>query len=262
MGKGTSPRFEKILLDMAKQGLIEPRTENNKYLKLSYKGTDGLVSPKWNIKIYTTNMIVCTDMEVVKAFHEGRLVTPDPSLKLIQIDDAGWGFPLCGILIGVCQGNQVVTGEISVSFFKPGIFERKIYLQEYASKGLEILQGFQATTETHRVEICTGFINSRLRDILRKEGYDVRSVEIKGLLQDSLEGLYKKYIREQLGVDLAYDPKEIGKNKIPFEYHKALKWGRKYAPEQLKSGWKSIQESDHPLQQTELFKYLEERTVD
>lgn len=249
--KKTSPGFEKLLANMALQGLIEPRTENNRYMKLSYKGTGGLVSPKWNIKIYTTDSIVCTDMEVVKSFHEGRLVVPDSSLKLIQIDDSGWGFPLCGILVGLTNGNKVLTAEVSVSFFKPGIFERKIYLQEYASKGLELMKKFGASTATHRVEICTGYINTRLRDILRKEGYDVRSVEIKGLLQDSLENLYKKYVKEQLGVDLAFDPKEIGKDKIPFEYHKALKWGRKNAPHQLKSGWRSIQEVS---QQINLFK--------
>ena len=251
--KKTSPQFERILADMALQGLIEPRTENNSYLKLSYKGTGKLVTPKWNIKIYTTGSIVCIDMEIIKSFHEGRLVPPDPSLKLIQIDDAGWGFPLSGILVGLTNGNQVVTGEVPVSFFKPGIFERKEYLKEFTRKGLDLLwKAFQATPKTHRIEICTGFINTALRDALREKGYDVRVVEIKGKLQDSLENLYKEYIIDQLGVDLAYDPKEIGKNKIPFEYHKALKWGKKYAPGQLKSGWKSIQEGERFSQQTNL----------
>jgi hypothetical protein len=208
-------------------------------------------------------MIVCTDMEVVKAFHEGKLITPDPSLKLIQIDDAGWGFPLCGILIGLQMGKRVITGEIPVSFFKPGIFETKKYLQVYSDIGYGLLQKeFQATPQTHRVEICTGFINSRLRDVLRKEGYDVRAVEIKGLLQNSLENLFKKYVYKELGAHLAYDVKELTKKKLSFEYYKALDWGRRNAPGQIKSGWKSLQESNHPLQQTELFKYLEERTMD
>lgn len=244
MGKSTTLRFERILADMARQGFIEPRTEKNRFLKLSYKGTGKLVTPKWNIKIYSTGTIVCTDMEVVKSFHEGRLVVSDPALKLIQIDDAGGGFPLCGVLVGLTDGKRVITGEIPVSFFKPGIFEEKKYLQVYSDIGYELLhKKFQATIKTHRIEICTGFINTRLRDVFRKEGYDVRGVEIKGKLQDSLENLYKEYIKEQLGVDLAYDPKEIGKNRVSFEYYKALKWGKKYAPHQLKSGWRSIQES-------------------
>ncbi len=259
MGKGTTPRFEKILLNMKNKGLIEPRTENNRYLKLSYKGVGGLVSPKWNIKIYTSGTIVCTDMGVVKSFHEDKLVAPDSTLKLIQIDDSGIGFPLCGILIGLTDGERVITGEVPVSFFKSGIFERKVYLLEYACRGLELMKKFGASPETHRVEICTGYINTQLRDDLRRGGYDVRSVEIKGQLQDSLENLYKEYVKGCLGVNLAYDPKEIGKSKISFEYHKALKWGREYAPNQIKSGWKSLQDSQTDSQQQDIFNYMNER---
>ncbi len=251
MKKTSSPSFEQLLLNMCNEGLIKLRTENNPHLKISYQGTGGLVTPKWNIKIYKTGTIVCGDLEVVKSFYEGRLVAPDPNLKLIEIDDSGWGFPLCGILVGLTDGERVITGEIPVSFFKPGKFDRKDYLGEYSRIGMNLLQKtFQASPKTHRVEICTGFVNTKLKEDIRKAGFDVRVVEIKGLLQDTLEDLYKKYVHKKLGQDLAYDPKEIKKARIPFEYRKALKWGQDNAPDQLKSGWKSIQSG----QQTNMFK--------
>jgi phage-related protein len=99
---------------------------------------------------------------------------------------------------------------------------------------------FQARPKTHRIEICTGFINGKLKEALRKKSYDVRVVEITGLLQDKLEGLFKQYIKHITGQDLAYDPKEIKKEDIPRYYYKVLDWGKKNAPHLLKSGWKSM----------------------
>lgn len=242
----TSPQLESLLVAMVSQGLIVTRTENNRYLKLSYKGAGGLVSPKWNIKIYTSGSVVCTDGVIIEDFSNGKLKPPDTSLKLIQIDDSGWGFPLFGSMIGFCCDNRVVTDMVDVSFFKPGSFDRQEYLQEYANKGLAILHSFGATPETHRIEICTGYINKKLRDVLRTMNYDVRTVEIKGLLQDSLERLFKEYvIKETKGIDLAYDPKECSKKDISFNYRRALEWGKKYAPHLLKSGWRALREPNN-----------------
>ena len=71
-------------------------------------------------------------------------------------------------------------------------------------------------------------------------GFDVRTVEIKGLLQDELENIYKRYVEEQTGVNLAYDPKEITIGTLVFKYGVALEWGINNAPNLLKSGWKSM----------------------
>ena len=57
-------RIEKKLEEYVSKGHLVPRTENNAYLKCSYKGTGGLISQKWNVKIYNTGSIVCNDMRV------------------------------------------------------------------------------------------------------------------------------------------------------------------------------------------------------
>lgn len=242
----TNDALEITLKKMAFQGLIVPRTENNPYLRISYKGSGTLITSKWNIKIYNTGSGVCTNTNIIKDFVGGRLKSPDPSLKLIQIDDAGIGFPIGGVMIGATDEKRVVTDIVDVAYFKPGPFERQDYLKAYADQGWVLIQKeFQASPETHRIEICTGFINCLLQDLLRIKKFDVRQVEIKGLLQDKLETLFKEYIKKITGIDLAYDPKELNKNHIGNHYYKVLEFGKRKVPHLLKSGWKAIQyESD------------------
>lgn len=233
--------LEDTLKRMAQEGLIVPRKENNRYLHVSYKGTGGLISKKWNIKIYTSGKIVCLDLSVIRKFYHDNLKPPNKNLNLIQIDDAGIGFPLGGCMVGVCCDDEVLTDVVDVSYFRPGPFDRKDYLKEYAIRGFYIAtELFNATPETHRIEICTGHINSYLRAILVFMGYDVRLVDIKGLLQDSLEDLFKNHIKDLVGKDLAYDPKELSSSDIVNGYHKAVQWGINNAPHLLKTGWDSL----------------------
>ena len=148
-------------------------------------------------------------------------------------------------MVGITDGKSVLTDTVDVSFFQSPAFEEKTYLLDYAQKGWKLMaEGFKATPQTHRIEICSGYVNSELRKLLRSRGYDVTVVEIKGLLQDTLEGLFRVYVRETLGTDLAYDPKELkisgGGKAIADSYYRVLEWGRMHAPYMLKSGWKSM----------------------
>lgn len=237
----SDPRIEAKLKEFVSKGFLETRTERNPYLKLSYKGTGNLISPKWNVKIYTSGSLVCNDPKVLEDMLTGNFDHPDLNLSLLQVDDAGVGFPLLGVMVGITDGKIVRTGIVDVSYFKTPQFQRKEYLDIYAKTGMEIILGdFKATTKTHRIEICTGFINTVLKDRLREYGFDVRVTEIKGLLQDSLEGLFKEYVKKATGVDQAYDVKLLRKEEISDTYYKVLAWGRQYAPHLLKTGWKSI----------------------
>ncbi len=242
--------MEDTLKKMFEAGLIVTRTENNKYLKISYKGAGGLISPKWNIKIYTTGTFICNDPACIREFLHDRLKEPDKSLKLLEIDDAGWGSPIGGVMVGVTDGKRVVTEMVDISFFKPGIYDRRDYLREYTNHGVNIVEkDFKASPKTHRIEICTGFINQQLRDELRDRGYDVRVVEIKGLLQDKLEKYYRKYIKKITGgVDLGYDPKECKNGKeISKKYYATVKWAKENNPSLLKTGWKSLRDEQQSL---------------
>lgn len=235
-------QIESKLKEARNKGLIVPRTENNQYLKVSYKGAGKLVSEKWNIKIYTTGSIVCNDFPTLDDIVSGKIAPPDQNKTLIQIDDAGVGFPMCGVMVGVTDGDTVYTDVVDVSYFKPGAFEKKAYLKEYTRKGYDIVvRIFKATPQTHRIEICTGYINTRLKSYLREKGFDVRVVDIKGRLQEELEDLYKDHVKKQAGVDLAYDPKNLGSKKdLANNYYRVLRWGLANAPHLLKSGWESI----------------------
>jgi hypothetical protein len=233
-------KMENKLRELASKGILVPRTENNPYLKMSYKGAGNLVSDKWNIKIYTSGAIVCNDNKTLQDLLHDRIREPDPTLKLIQIDDAGGGFPLCGVMIGIALNNEVYTDTVGVDLFQEPKYSKRLYLKEYAKKGLQILQTLGACPKTHRIEICTGFINRTLRDDLRAIGHDVRVTEIKGILQDRLEVLFKEYVLAQTGKDLAYDPKALSKGSIGQAYYKVLNWGKENTPHLLKSGWGSL----------------------
>jgi hypothetical protein len=242
----STPELEQKLQELASQGILEPRTENNAYLKVSYRGTGTLVSPKWNIKIYTSGSVVCTDGVTLNGLITGSLKAPESHLKIIQIDDAGCGFPLCGVMVGACCDGRIVTDVVPVSYFQGDFFTSHDYLRDYSNRGYAMItREFNPSVKTHRIEICTGFINKNLKALFRQKEYDVRAVEIKGLLQDSLEGIFREHVKKETGIeDLAYDPKGLTKRELCFQYYKALNWGKEFAPHLLKSGWKSMKEEN------------------
>lgn len=240
----SNEQLENKLLEYVGKGLIVPRTENNATLKCSYKGAGILITEKWNIKIYHSGSIVCNDFHILDGIMGDKIKAPDASLQLIQIDDAGWGFPLLGVMVGVTDGDRVLTDMVPVKFFQEPLYHSKAYLNDYADRGLCIMEEMGAKPKTHRVEICTGFVNKNLKNALRDAGYDVRVNEIKGLLQDQLEERFRYNVQGIFGVDLAYDPKQVGKAMLGRRYYDVLHWGQKNAPEMLKSGWKAIQKEE------------------
>jgi hypothetical protein len=237
----TSPQLEKALHDFSLTGKIVPRKENNQYLKLSYRGNGTDISEKWNVKIYTSGSIVTTDQKTLNDITEGNFSAPDTSLEVIQIDDAGFGSAICGVMVGVYDGEKIWTDTVDVKFFQGNLYDKKIYLKEYTSKGLEIIKKLGISPKTHRIEICSGFINSMLKDKLRELGYDVVITDIKGPLQDNLEDLYKGYLKELTGRAMGYDPKELTSAQIAKNYYDTVRWARTNAPHLLKTGWKALQ---------------------
>ncbi|MDP8246506.1 MAG: hypothetical protein P9M00_00040 [Candidatus Tritonobacter lacicola] len=237
------------LLQLAsKKGYVTPKSENSPYLLASFGGVEGKgISPKWNVKIYTYNKkkkghsLVCIDKHVL-----GKLLEEDydsfipPDLQILRIDDAGWGFPLCGVMVGVSDEQNVQTGIVPVEYFRDDTenhFQTRRYLKEYANLAIQLLGNFGASPDTHRIEICTGYVNQPLREELRNLGYDVRVVEVKGLLQDKLEEIYREYILAEIGSDIYYDPKDMKKSEIPRRYRETLELGRKRCPHKIKTGW-------------------------
>jgi hypothetical protein len=236
-----------------KRGLITARKENNNHLLASFKGIEEKgISHKWNVKIYSYNTrkkghsITCIDNYVLQKIVEEdyESFNPPSHLKVLKIDDAGWGFPLCGVMVGVSNEDKVLSAVVPVEFFrndKKNGFQTKKYLKKYASLGFQLVKDFKATPKTHRIEICTGYINKLLKEKLRSHGYIVRVVEITGMLQNELENLYKQYIHKTIGADMYYDPKDMDKSQIPRKYRDCLRYGKMNCPHLIKTGWDSIQ---------------------
>ena len=249
--------IERLLL-AEKLGYIQRKKENNDYLLISFAGVEEKgITPKWNIKIYSYSKkkkghsIVCVDLLILKSLVDKKYeYFIPPKLKVLKIDDAGWGFPLCGVMVGVSDENQVKTATVPIEYFRNDShkhFGTKLYLKKYADLAIELLQKFNATPNTHRIEICTGYANQPLREILRKLNFDVRVVEIKGLLQDKLETIFKEYVCQTVGADIYYDPKDMKKSDIPKTYYKCLRYGINNCPELIKTGWESMNEIDIEL---------------
>lgn len=233
------------------KGYLEKKTENNSHLLASYNGVEKKgITPKWNVKIYKYNpkreghSLNSVDQFVLK-----KLIEQDydsfipPNLPVLRIDDAGWGFPLCGIMVGISNEQEVKSAIVPIEYFRKDTkhhFNTKKYLVKYADLAIELLDQFKATPETHRIEICTGHVNHSLRDRLREKGYDVRVVEIKGMLQEKLENIFKKHVITDIGADLYYDPKEIKKSDIAKMYWKSVKYGIKNCPDKIKTGWNAL----------------------
>lgn len=237
----SSPEMEKALQDFALTGKIVQRKENNQYLKLSFMGNGIDITNKWNVKIYTSGSVVSTDLKILTDIVEGKFAPPDTSLKLIQIDDAGFGSAICGVMVGVYDGEKIWTDTVDVKFFQGNLYDKKIYLKEYTSRGLEIIKKLGISPKTHRIEICSGFINSMLKDKLRDLGYSVAITDIKGPLQDNLEDLYKDHLKELTGKAMGYDPKGLTSAQIAKNYYDTVRWARTNAPHLLKTGWKALQ---------------------
>lgn len=184
------------------KGYLRKRQEANIYLMASYAGVEAYgISSKWNVKIYTYNFekrghsIVCVDDLVLRHLVEADFASfIPPDLPLLRIDDAGWGFPLGGVMVGVSDEQVVKTAVVPVEYFRndtPNHFRSRKYLKIYSDLALQLLQEFNATPATHRIEICSGYVNQPLRKRLRGRGFDVRVVEIKGLLQMELENMFR-----------------------------------------------------------------------
>ncbi len=232
-------------------GYIKERSENNFHLLVSYSGVEEKgITPKWNVKIYKFSKknkgysIVCVDKLILDhLLAEDYAAFIPPDLDVLRIDDAGWGFPLLGVMVGVSDEQEVKSNTVPVEYFRDDTensFITKKYLEKYTDLTLELIKQFGASPATHRIEICTGYVNQPLRDELRKFGYDVRVVEINGLLQDKLENIYKEYVFDKLGADIYYDPKDMNKSDIPKMYYKCLNFGLKNCPDQIKTGWESL----------------------
>jgi hypothetical protein len=155
--------------------------------------------------------------------------------KTILIDDAGWGDLILGAVIGALKlpERRYMERRIPVTAFQSPNFENKVYLDEAARIGREIVEAMRPDEETY-FKVCSGYILSRIRSYLQNQGFHVEKAKIIGELQERVEKSYVEWCVET-GV-----PREILENRKRF--YPILEWVAEkieLRENLVKTGWKS-----------------------
>jgi hypothetical protein len=215
------------------------RRETNPYIVLSVQGDDTRVSSKWTAQVYRNGQgrlkLVTTDYHTLEQLLSGQVTARE---NIIKVDDAGWGFPLGGVMIGADRDGRIETGIVDVGFFQGELFRTHAYLEEAARVTLELVRKLGGRPDDTLVEICTGYVNSKSKEALRQAGYEVKVTEITGYLQHELEQRFKEYV-ESLGYRQYFDPKETRDPASAFK--KVIDWIMQDPERRLKiakTGWK------------------------
>lgn len=122
----------------------------------------------------------------------------------IQIDDAGWGCLLGGVLIAAyrVETGEFACAEIPVEQFQGRAFAEKHYLAGAVEAARSALAQLAAGKE-EPIQVCTGYVLEGIRGMLAKEGYTWQTAKITGPLQEKIES--ELLVRLQaLGVEMNY----------------------------------------------------------
>ncbi len=167
----------------------------------------------------------------------------------IQIDDAGVGDLLFGVVVGA---HRRETGEfhydiIPVSFFQDPSFGRKLYLQKATELALRLLDGMKMQ-DGEEIEICTSFLFDETRPTLAERFGEsrIRATAITGQAQDNVENAYLDEIR-----NLGYEPIPERDEKRARSFFHMLRWVKKDSDrlKYAKTGWPRLRRYMRPLKQ-------------
>lgn len=155
----------------------------------------------------------------------------------LQIDDAGVGDLLSGVVIGVYrpETDRFDFDTIGVEYFQKGRFRRKMYLREAANIALRLVEKI-CPSEDEKIEVCSGFVLSEAVTQLKRKYGDSRVVVVKitGKAQDRTERAYLEQLRS-----LGYRPISDRDTKRARSFFHMLQWVKRdrsrlrYA----KTGW-------------------------
>jgi hypothetical protein len=139
---------------------------------------------------------------------------------LLDIDDAGWGDMLDGVVLGFLrvESSAFVSKVIDVKFFQPPLFAEKAYLGEAVRLSREALKELRVD-EGEELRICTAPVLERVRETLSEEGYKVIPSKIVGELQTRVEMAFIKRL-EKLGVTENIVPLDPGRER----FYVQLRW--------------------------------------
>jgi hypothetical protein len=139
---------------------------------------------------------------------------------LLDIDDAGWGDMLDGVVLGFLrvESSTFISKVIDVKFFQPPLFTEKAYLDEALRLTREALKEL-AVEKSEELRICTAPVLEKVRETLSEEGHKVTPAKIVGELQTRVEMAFIKRL-EKLGVAENTVPLDPGRNR----FYVQLRW--------------------------------------
>jgi len=180
----------------------------------------------------------------------------------IQIDDAGWGSLVGGVLIGACREESPKTQhafrEVPVAYFQGPAFAQKHYLQQGLACAKELMEELRVPFD-EPVHVCTGYVLEAVRAGLRAEGYQV----IPSKIGDPLQTLIEQELLDRVtGLGVETDL-EILTTKQGLYFWQCLRWvkggdinaigGRQDRIIHCKTGWATFDIwVNHPYQEAKV----------
>jgi len=159
----------------------------------------------------------------------------------IQIDDAGYGDLLFGVVIGAYrpETDDFFYDVINVKYFQRPLFEKKGYLDEALHIARKLVKRLELE-DGERIEICRGDILDKAADGLIEACGEksLARVKVEGRAQHLVEEAYLDEIR-----NLGYEPLPDRMEKWGKSFWHMYRWLRNN-PRMLryaKSGWPRLQ---------------------
>ena len=155
--------------------------------------------------------------------------------RKILIDDSGWGDLILGVVIGALKlpDRRYMERRIPVSAFQPPNFEKKQYLGDAVKIAKEIVEVMDADKDT-LFEVCSGYVLSSIRKYLQDQGFHVKTVEVIGELQESVERGYTKWC-----VEVGVPPEKLEDRRRFFALLEWVGENPKVKERLVKTGWRS-----------------------
>ncbi len=138
---------------------------------------------------------------------------------MIQIDDAGWGSPIGGVLIAGYRPttDEFQVAEIAVEHFQGDAFAHKTYLAAAAEATRQVLAALKSPPD-ERVEICSGYVHDKTHAWLAQSGHPWEIIKVVGALQQLIEAALAEYLR-----GLGFEPPK-STEQYGVLFYQAIRW--------------------------------------
>lgn len=159
---------------------------------------------------------------------------------MILIDDSGSGSLIGGTIIGIMrtETNEYLYDIISLEYYFPELFEKKMYLDQVVNIVSNLFKKLKVT-QKEEILVCRGYMFDRLRFWLKENNYTFTNTKIEEPLQSKIEKTFENYTKS-----LGFPERYISYTKYPFHFHRILRWVYADYDNRIKlckTGWKSWQ---------------------